>query len=517
MAATSTYNGIPNNTHPNWWQDPSLRKNAFWLFICALASVYAGYDGSLLNGLQALPKFFETFPGLTDSNLLGLTGAVQFLPGLVVPFAVAYVADRFGRKVALLGASTGIIVGAVIQCTSNQLGVFIASRVIIGTAGQFGLPMSATALVELAHPRIRGVASALNLCCYYIGSIIASWATFGTLQHFPESSWSWRLPSLLQALVPALILVPTFFLPESPRWLINRGRIQEARVVLSQQHANGEMDDPLVLFELAEIERAISEEKAVSGNKSPGWLDFFKTKGNRWRFFIVAHVGVGAQWNGVGIVSYYLVPVLASVGITDPTKQTLVTGGLSISNLCFAVAGAFMVERMGRRPLWFISTGGMLVCMIVVTALSATFLKDNNAAIGGAVVAFLYLFYGFYDIAWTPLNLAYPVEVLSFSLRAKGMSLWSLFGSVALCLNTWVNPIALKAIGFWYYIVYIGVLVYLLVIAYFFFPETKGLSLEEVAERFDGHSLDVSVQGAVNEFTTEVKPEVHEIEGKESV
>lgn len=137
--------------HYSWWQDPSLRKNAFWLFICALASVYAGYDGSLLNGLQALPKFFETFPGLTDSNLLGLTGAVQFLPGLVVPFAVAYVADRFGRKVALLGASTGIIVGAVIQCTSNQLGVFIASRVIIGTAGQFGLPMSATALVELAQ------------------------------------------------------------------------------------------------------------------------------------------------------------------------------------------------------------------------------------------------------------------------------------------------------------------------------------------------------------------------------
>jgi hypothetical protein len=135
----------------SWWQDPSLRKNAFWLFICALASVYAGYDGSLLNGLQALPKFFETFPGLTDSNLLGLTGAVQFLPGLVVPFAVAYVADRFGRKVALLAASTGIVVGAVIQCTSNTLGVFIASRVIIGTAGQFGLPMSATALVELAQ------------------------------------------------------------------------------------------------------------------------------------------------------------------------------------------------------------------------------------------------------------------------------------------------------------------------------------------------------------------------------
>lgn len=83
-----------------------------------------------------------------------------------------------------------------------------------------------------------------------------------------------------------------------------------------------------------------------------------------------------------------------SVSTTDRSYSSLGPDPSQISNLCFAVAGAFMVERMGRRPLWFISTGGMLVCMIVVTALSATFLKDDNAAVGGAVVAFLYLFYG---------------------------------------------------------------------------------------------------------------------------
>ncbi|GFZ51765.1 hypothetical protein JCM24511_09533 [Saitozyma sp. JCM 24511] len=136
----------------------------------------------------------------------------------------------------------------------------------------------------------------------------------------------------------------------------------------------------------------------------------------------------------------------------------------------------------------------------------------------GATVAFLYLFYGFYDIAWAPLNLAYPIEILSFSLRAKGMSLWIFFGSVALCLNTWVNPIALKAIGYWYYIVYIvyiGVLTYLLVIAYFFFPETQGLSLEEVSELVDGHSFDITDEGAVNEISSELKAEEVKVENVE--
>ena len=91
-----------------------------------------------------------------------------------------------------------------------------------------------------------------------------------------------------------------------------------------------------------------------------------------------------------------------------------------------------------------------------------------------------------YDIAWTPLNIAYTAEVLPYHLRARGMALWQMSTAGALCINTWVNPIALASIGYYYYIVYIGALVYLLIVAYFTFPETKGLSLEEVAERFDG-------------------------------
>lgn len=91
--------------------------------------------------------------------------------------------------------------------------------------------------------------------------------------------------------------------------------------------------------------------------------------------------------------SYYFVPVLKSVGITSYLSQSLISGGMSISNLFFAVAAALLVERLGRRTLWLASTGMMLITLVIVTVLSAEFQKGESPAIGGATIAFLYLFY----------------------------------------------------------------------------------------------------------------------------
>ena len=95
---------------------------------------------------------------------------------------------------------------------------------------------------------------------------------------------------------------------------------------------------------------------------------------------------------------------------------------LQIWNAFFAFGGALSAERFGRRPLWLISACGMLASFIVVTALSATFAEHAIKAAGSATVAFLFIFFAFYDIAFTPLSIAYPVEILPFSLRAKGLA-----------------------------------------------------------------------------------------------
>ena len=208
-----------------------------------------------------------------------------------------------------------------------------------------------------------------------IGSIIAAWTSFGTLTHFPESDWCWRLPCLLQGLIPLLILPLCILIPHSPRWLVAKGRVEDAQLVLATQHANGELQDPLVLLELEEIQRAIELERV---GKSTTYSSFFHTKGNRKRLFIVVTIALGSQWAGNGIAAYYLVPVLRSVDITSPTSQTLVGGGATILGWFFALGGAFLVERAGRRAIWLTSTGVMAVSLILATVFASIFVKSER-------------------------------------------------------------------------------------------------------------------------------------------
>jgi len=251
-------------------------------------------------------------------------------PGLIMPLIGAWSGDKFGRRVPNIVAAIGIVAFAITQGLSNTLAVFAAARVMISVFNAFSSPTAPALLVEIAHPRYRAVASALNLCCYYIGAIIGAWASYGTFVNFPESHWCWRLPCMLQFLMPSIVLVGFMFVPESPRWLIANGKVDEARRVLARNHANGDEDDPLVMFEMDEIQQAIEDEKTVNRNAG-SWFSLFSTPGNRKRMFIVLHVVLGAQFSGNGVVGFYFVPILNSVGITSSRQQLLFNSGINVS------------------------------------------------------------------------------------------------------------------------------------------------------------------------------------------
>lgn len=187
-----------------------------------------------------------------------------------------------------------------------------------------------------------------------------------------------------------------------------------------------------------------------------------------------------------GIVSYYLAPILKNVGITSSSQQAGINLALQIWNGVCAVGGALATEKYGRRPLWMVSTSLMLVFFSAVTALSAVFAEEHIKPAGSASVGMLFLFFGSYAIAYTPLSIAYPVEILPYHLRAKGLSLCLTVVFAAGFFNQYVNPIAFDAIAWKFYFVYIGCLAVFLVLIYFFFPETKGRTLEEISVVFDG-------------------------------
>lgn len=158
-------------------------------------------------------------------------------------------------------------------------------------------------------------------------------------------------------------------LPESPRWLIKNGKKEQAYQLLADLHANGSTSDELVINEIAEIKNALAQDEMASHT---GYTAFLKTHGNRKRLWVILALGTGTELNGVGLVSYYLAPILELIGITSRGQQAGLNGGLAVFNLICAIAAAQVVERWGRRPLWLLGNSGQLVCFTIVTALSVS-------------------------------------------------------------------------------------------------------------------------------------------------
>lgn len=399
---------------------------------------------------------------------------------IILP-AVGLLSDKFGRRPVLLSGIIGVIVATIIQASSTTLAQFIVSRLVVGAAGMLIVQPAPLLIAELAYPTHRGKYTSAFWTMYYLGAILASWTTFGTQDH--SGTWAWRIPTILQAGYPLVQLCLFWFVPESPRWLVAQDRIEEAQAILTHFHADGDRDSPLVSREMTEIVETIKMEQEA---KMTGWSTLVATPGNRKRLFICVALGAMAQWNGIGVVSYYLTLVLDSINIRDPFMQTLINGLLQIFNFAAAVSAAFLVDRLGRRTLFIWSGIGMLISYIVWTACSAVNSETGNSAAGIVVVVCLFTFYFHYDIAYTPLLMGYSTEILPYSIRSKGLTCELLSIYCSLVIAAFVNPIGMENIGWRYYIVFCCFLVVFLAITYFFFPETRGYSLEEIAEIFDG-------------------------------
>jgi sugar porter (SP) family MFS transporter len=467
-----------------WFKIPHLLKLNLILLIPLISSAVAGYDGSLMNGLQALPDWKNKF-GNPTGHVLGAVNAAQSAGSiLALPF-VGACSDRFGRKPILLAGAVIIVVASIIQCLSVNYDMFVFSRVVVGVGSIMVVQPSPMLISEVCYPTHRGKYTSLYWTMYYLGAIVAAWTTYGTQKSMIGSQWSWRAPSIVQAAFPLIQIAFWWFLPESPRWLISKGREDEATLILAKYHTGGDVSHPLVSFERAEIMNAISLEKAA---QKSSWASLYQTPGNRKRMALTLSIGFFSQWNGASVVSYYLTLILDTVGVTDPDTQTLINGLLQLFNFAAAIAASFLVDRLGRRALFNWSSLGMLASFIVVTACSAVFANTGNGSTGIAVIAFIFIFFFHYDIAYTPLVISYPTEILPFNIRSKGLSIELAVIYISLVVLSFVNPIALEAASWRYYIMFLVILAISCVAAWFTFPETRGHSLEEIAEIFDGHS-----------------------------
>ncbi|TFK67867.1 hexose transporter [Pluteus cervinus] len=476
-----------------WYNNRRLIALNGWIVLLLITSSTNGYDGSMMNGLQSLTQWDEYF-GFPRGGKLGLLNAIQNIGSLAAYPISPYLADGLGRRTAIFIGAAIMVAATAIQTASQSVGMFIGARFLIGFGLTFAAGAAPMLVTEISYPTYRAPLTSAYNSLWYSGAIIAAWTTFGTFKI--PSTWSWRIPSVLQGLPSILQVLLIWWAPESPRWLIDKGRDQEALNTLAYYHADGNAEDPLVKYEFEEIKAAIDFDRTVAANV--GWKALFTTPGNRKRMRIIIAIAFFSQWSGNGLVSYYLKGVLETIGIVDPTIQLLINGILQIWNFGWALGAAFMVERAGRRLLFLTSCAGMTVCFTLQTACSSVYANTQSKSAGHAVIAFIFLFYAFYDLAWTPLIVSYTVEILPYALRAKGFTVFNFAISLSLIFNQYVNPLALEALAWKYYIVYVCWLAFETVFVYFFIIETKGRTLEETAALFDGDDATAALEQATH-------------------
>lgn len=371
--------------------------------------------------------------------------------------------------------------GVIIQAAAVHEAMFCVGRFLLGAAITINGAAAPTWVMEMAHPKIRGILGGVYMAVWYFIATIVSGISIGT--YFYNTTWTWRglaigqvVPSLL-----ALLLLP--MTPESPRWLISKDRHEEALQILAILHGNGDAEHPLVQAEYHEITSALSYEKSLPAQS---FKSLISPSPNLRRFGVVIVLNISAQVIGSNIVSSYVGTVLESAGITDTHQQLIINLGINIFNIFCAFAGSFAMEYIGRKGMLLGTSIAMTLILVLMAILSALYGDGSNAAAGKGMTAIIFLFLGAYSFAWTPLTFVYPVEILNYTQRAKGLAVGQMACYAFGFVNQYTTPIAIDNIGWRYYAINAAWDVVICVIIWLFFVETRNLALEEVDELFDG-------------------------------
>jgi hypothetical protein len=342
----------------------------------------------------------------------------------------------------------------------------------------YAIVAAATLLGELGHPKERAILGSVFNASYGFGALIAAGITLQTL--VIQSDWSWRLPSILQALPSLFQLGFIYFLPESPRWLISKDRGDEALAILIKYHAEGDESAELPRVEYAEIKRALELENE---SRKRGWLELFQTPGMRRRTLLGAMLGLFTQFSGNSLISNYLVKILTQIGYTDPLVQNRINVGLQAWGLVVGFALALVVARFPRRRMYLLCASSLLCVYTAWTIAQARQMITGSDAAGIVVIVMIFMYTPAYCIGYNALTYTFLVELFPFYVRTKGISWFQLFGRSAGFFSTFVNPIGLDSIQWKYLITYIGWLCFEIVFIWYMFPETYNRTLEELTFR----------------------------------
>lgn len=444
--------------------------------------------GRLISGSINAQSEFQEYYGLGSDGgtSTGLMFSIYQI-GQMVAACFYFIPDALGRRMGCFIGCVGVCVATVIISTAHNLPIFIFGRFLISFFGVIATQSGSILLAELAPSRIRGTFAGLYNTMYYLGSIVATFAVYGSNLHLQNRNHlSWRLPLWLQMLCPAITALGMAFVPESPRWLVARGRRENAKDILVKYHAFGDVDSPMVRIQMAEIEESLEQTRLAHWKSLFDLRILYSSRPRRWRSFLIICMAWFGQFSGNNVASYYLPMLLENVGITSTDKQLLLNAIYALSGWLFAMSGAYLHDLFGRRKMLLFSTTSMAICMAITGGTAAGYVQTGSKISSAASIAFIYIFGVCFAIAMTSMQTLYATEISTNDMRAKGAGfLNQIVSGCASFVNTFAAPVALNRVGWRVYIFFAFWDLFEASVVYAFFVETRGRTLEELEVIFD--------------------------------
>ncbi|KPI40239.1 Quinate permease [Cyphellophora attinorum] len=484
---------------------PRNKYNFFVALFVAVGSLCYGYASSISAALIGQPSWYD-YMGLEAGSsysqaILGLINGIYAAGGAVGCVFNMWACEALGRKKSIQLGCVISIVGAAIMTGSIDIPMFVVSRFIMG----FGIGILVTLVPlyqsEVSPAESRGLMVGLHGVLIGFSYSMTGFVTYGCyFAAYGQFQACWRFPLSVQ-LIPCIVLfIGSFFLPESPRWLIGKDRTDEAWKVTCRLHrSKHDPEDTYAHAEYAQMMAQITFERQHNavGTLAQARLAFSQKSFLR-RLGLGFLVQFGNQCTGALVINNYNAQLFAGLGIKGGTPLLLL-GFFNLLTVPGNLFNGLFIDRIGRRR--FVITGciGILVCLSGEAAMTAQFVETgSNNQIGlGFGVFFIFAYVVFYSSCLDATMYLIPSEIFPMVIRSFGMS-WSIMGQfIATTILLEAAPTAFKNIGYKFWIILIILTVIYGILVYLYLPETKGMTLEDISVVF-GDPVELSFEQALH-------------------
>jgi len=424
----------------------------------SLGGLLFGFDTAVIAGTtNSLTVIYNLTPGA-----LGLTVSIALWGTVTGSMSSGVIGQRIGGRNALRIMAILYIISALGCAFAWSWPSLVVARFVGGLGIGGSSVLGPVYIAELAPPKMRGRLVGLFQINVVIGILLAYFSNYCiALFRLGAVEWRWQLG--VAALPAALFLVMLFGIPQSPRWLVTQGRVDEAREVLRL------IGSPNPEAELAEIVNSVHLERAQKSEP------LFSRK-YRLPIFLAITIGMFNQLSGINAILYYLNDIFRAAGFSSISGnlQAVAVGAM---NLFATLVGMTLIDKLGRKTLLLIGSVGMVGCLSGVAGVFFT--QRHQEYLVWLLVAYIACF----AISQGAVIWVYIGEVFPNRVRNKGQSLGSSSHWVMNAIISGTFPLLAKSSGAYPFVFFAAMMVVQFFTVLFFYPETKGISLEEMQHR----------------------------------